>query len=315
MKKGMRVLVTGGAGFIGSHLVDRLMKDPGVKKVTVVDNLSTGKRNNVNVEQFDKGEFIYGNLYDTETAKIATQDIDVVFHLAATSSTQDSLTSPLLYHLNGDHMTLVLLDAALKAGVPNFIFASSASVYKSSYKPISETMIPIPLSPYAVYKLNSENYLRIFSLYGMKTVSLRFFNVYGPRQVQGVVPKLCQSFLQHKPFPINGNGEQSRDFIYVSDVVEACIKAMHHPQGFQGHRFNIGTGKSTSVKHLIEIFNHTMKCQTKKVWVNPLPNEIQHSQADIRLAMSMLEWSPTISLQEGIRMTFEYWFDTKKEKE
>lgn len=313
MKK--RVLVTGGAGFIGSHLVERLMKDPDVEKIRVVDNLSTGNVDNLN-PFFAKGEFIYGNLQNTKIAKRAVKDIDVVFHLAAASDVQGSIINPLSWHFNGDHITLILLDAALKAGVSTFIFASSASVYKSSPEPSNEVEEPMPLSPYAVYKLNGEQYTKLFRHYGMSTASLRFFNVYGPRQLKGVIPNLCHSFIDHHPFIVNGDGRQSRDFIHVHDVVDLCVKAMSQPHNLQGDCFNVGTGKATTIHELVSCFEQAMNSPIPLLYntealqwsfFKDTPREIFHSQAYMENTKTMFEWEPKITLEEGLKDTVKFW--------
>jgi nucleoside-diphosphate-sugar epimerase len=297
----MKALVTGGAGFIGSHLVDLLLsKDC---EVVVVDDLSTGRRSQVP----EKAVFLQGNVGDAELLAKALPGCDVVFHLAAVSSVQDSLDRPIEVHNTNLTATLALLEAAVCHKVPRFVFSSSAAVYgDTGGEPAREDMMPKPMSHYAVQKLASENYCQVYHrLHGLETVCLRYFNVYGPRQrsdspYSGVIAKFIDAARAGQPITIFGDGEQTRDFCHVKDVALAnYLVATRLGTAVAGGFFNIGTGQSISVKDLARVvlaaFGYSAEQPT---YGPPRAAEIRYSRADISKSLQALAWQPVVSLDE-----------------
>ena len=295
----MRCLVTGGAGFIGSNLVDRLIDDG--HDVVIVDNLSTGKVENINKKaKFHNIDISKDNFYSI------FEGVDVVFHLAALARVQPSIDEPLEYHkvnVDGTHNLLV---AARDAGVKRFVFSSSSSVYgdvEEKDLPTSEDAELNPMSPYALHKLIGEQYCKLFSeLYGMETVSLRYFNVYGERQpTEGayclVMGVFAGQILNGKPMTIRGDGEQRRDFTYVGDVVEANIKAGFNAKlpifPCEGDVFNIGNGDNRSVNEIADMIGGD------KINVEPVI-EPRQTLADNIKAKNIIDWKPTGNLEGWI---------------
>ena len=288
-------VVTGGAGFIGSHLVDKLIEQD--IKVIVLDNLSTGKKENIN----PKATFYNLDIFNIDMLRLQTimEDIDVVFHLAALARVQPSIEQPLPYHdanVTGTHNLLV---AAAGAGVKKFIFSSSSSVYGDASTPTSETHPENPISPYALHKLIGEQYCKLFStLYNIDTVSLRYFNVYGDRMnLEGAyrlaIPIFASQIKEGKPCTINNDGEQRRDFTYVGDVVDANIKCALNKKRFNGDVFNIGNGSNTSVNELVDMLGGK-KGKGMKV-VEPF-----ETLADNAKALLDLDWVPQGDLSTWI---------------
>jgi len=308
-----KILVTGAGGFIGSHIVDRLLSEG--FEVAAVDNLSSGKSENlVDNEGKENFRFIEGDIRDTDLVKGLIKDIDAVFHEAALISVVSSFEDPLTTHDINVTGTLNLLKTCLDSNVKRFVFASSASIYgKTKTLPMKENMIPRPLSPYAVSKLAAENYVKLFyKVYGLETACLRYFNVYGPRQrhshYSGVIPIFIERVLSNQPPIIYGDGEQKRDFVNVQDVVEANILALRTKNAV-GRVLNIGTGKATSVNQLAKIVLRTFgKKDLKPVHTDPRLGETKHgSYADISKAKIVLGYDPKISLGEGItKLTERY---------
>ena len=289
----MRCLVTGGAGFIGSNLVDRLIDDG--HDVVIVDNLSTGKVENINKKaKFHNIDISKDNFHSI------FEGVDVVFHLAALARVQPSIDEPLEYHkvnVDGTHNLLV---AASRAGVDKFIFSSSSSVYGNASTPTSESHPKNPISPYALHKLIGEQYCKLFStLYDIDTVSLRYFNVYGDRMnLEGAyrlaIPIFASQIKEGKPCTINNDGKQRRDFTYVGDVVDANIICASNKKRFSGDVFNIGNGNNTSVNELVDMLGGERGKGIKVV-------EPFETLADNAKALLDLDWDPKGNLENWIK--------------
>lgn len=317
-----RVLVTGGAGFIGSHLVDRLLSEG--LEVTIIDDFSSGKVENI-APHTDKKEFhlVRGDIRDFDNVKETLKDIDAVFHEAALASVTLSKEKPILTNEINVVGTLNLLKASSDLGVKRFIYASSAAVYGDSLSPKkTEEMATNPTSPYGVSKLAAENYVRTFyKVYGLRTVSLRYFNVYGPRQrfdIQcaygGAVTIFLNRLLRDLPPIIYGDGEQTRDFVYVKDVVEANMLALIK-ENAKGEVFNIGTCKNTSINHVAEVLKGaTKRKDLKNIYANARPTDLRHGYADIKKAEETLGYTPKVSVEEGVAELVN-WYVAKNKKD
>ena len=298
-----KFVITGGAGFIGSHLADALSKE---NDVLVIDDLSAGKLENlVGLDV----KFHKGCITDTELLRQSFQGADCVFHQAAIASVKKSVEDPLQTNAVGIEGTLKVLLAARDAGVRRVVLASSAAVYGFSPNlPKTEAMTPEPMSPYAVSKLAGEHYSKVFQeLYGLQTVSLRYFNVFGPRQdpsseYSGVISRFISILLQGGQPVIYGDGEQTRDFVYVADVVKANILASCGNTGV----FNIACGKSISLNALAEMIGNILGRQVKPRYEAPRTGDITHSLADISRAKS-LGYSPDYSIEDGLKETIEWY--------
>ena len=298
----MKALVTGGAGFIGSHLVDLLLAKN--CKVVVIDNLATGRRSQVP----ENVVFLQGDVRDPRLLAEALPGCDAVFHLAAVSSVQDSLDRPIEVHDTNLTATLALLEAAVRHKVPRFVFSSSAAVYgDTGGEPAREDMIPKPMSHYAVQKLASEHYCRVYHrLHGLETICLRYFNVYGPRQradspYSGVIAKFIDAARAGQPIMIFGDGEQTRDFCHVKDVALANLfAALKSADAVSSSVFNIGTGNSLSVSELASTLRRLFPAMAETRKVPTRRGEIEHSRADIKQAHTLLGWRPTIRLEDGL---------------
>ena len=303
-----KILVTGGAGFIGSHLVDRLLNEG--FEVTVMDNLDTGRLENIAHHQ-DKEEFhfIKGDIRDFNLVKETMKDIDAVFHEAALASVTLSVQNPIFTNDVNVTGTLNLLKASSDLHVKRFIHASSAAIYGDTPSPQkTEDMTPNPTSPYGVSKLAAENYVKLFhKVYGLETVSLRYFNVYGPRQrfdIQsaygGAITIFTNRLLKNMPPIIYGDGEQTRDFVYIQDVVEANILALNTKNGVR-EVFNIGTGTKISVNQVAEVLKDIMnRKHLKNIYTDPRPTDIRHGYADISKAKKILGYNTKFSIKEGL---------------
>jgi len=307
-----RYLVTGGAGFIGSNLVEALVSAS--HPVRVIDNLSTGRIENLG-DLMSGIEFIEADLTDPEAARAAAADIDVVFHQAALPSVPRSVADPVASNHANVNATLNLLVAARDAGVRRLVFASSSSVYGDTPTlPKIETMTPSPLSPYAVAKLASEYYCQVFaSLYGLETVSLRYFNVFGPRQnpdsqYSAVIPKFIKRYLESNPPTIDGDGEQTRAFAYIDNVVHANLRAAV-AEGVSGEIFNISVDTRMSLNALDETLRRLIEAApgVQPTYGPPRAGDIKHSFADISKANRMLGYTPSVSTEEGLRRTVEWY--------
>jgi nucleoside-diphosphate-sugar epimerase len=310
----MRVLVTGGGGFIGSHLVEALLQRGA--SVRVLDNLTTGHRANLagvlaRPEAPDTFTFIEGDVRDRKTVQEAAKGAEYVLHQAALPSVQRSVEDPIASDRVNVVGTLNVLVAAREAGVRRVVYASSSSVYGDSPQlPKTESMPTNPLSPYAVSKLAAEAYCRAFSrVYGLETVSLRYFNVFGPRQdpnslYAAVLPRFIEALLSQKPAVIYGDGTQSRDFTYIDNVVQANLLALD-AAGVSGEVFNIACGESITLKVVLEYLAELSKAVVAPEYQAPRAGDIKHSLADISKAERMLGYRPVIPFREGLKRTLE----------
>jgi UDP-glucose 4-epimerase len=304
------MLVTGGAGFIGSHIVERLV---GLgHEVRVLDNFSTGRRENLS--SLEGGiDIIEGDIRDVPSVERAVKGVEVVFHEAALASVPRSVADPASSNEVNVTGTLNLLVASRDSGVRRFVFASSSSVYGNSPElPKRESMAPSPESPYAASKLAAENYCRIFSsLYGLECVSLRYFNVFGPRQDPGseyaaVVPLFVMALLEGRPPTIYGDGEQSRDFTYVANVVDANMLALS-ADGAAGEIFNIACGHTATVNELLAKMQEITGTSLVSHHTDQRPGDVKHSFADISKAEGILGLDAKVLFDEGLTLTVD-WF-------
>ncbi len=304
-----RVVVTGGAGFIGSNLAEGLCRE---NEVVVIDNLSTGHIENINhLVKSKKIEFVKETIANLPLLKRAFKDADYVLHQAAIPSVPRSVADPILINEAGITGTLNVLVAARDSSVKKVVYASSSSVYGDApMLPKREDMIPSPLSPYALTKLTGEHYMRLFhDLYGLKTASLRYFNVFGPHQdpkseYAAAIPRFITKTLNNERITIFGDGEQTRDFTFIKDVVQANIKVAESSS--VGH-FNIAGGKRISVNDLVKTI---FKLAGKETKVNYGPmriGDVKHSLADISKAKEAFGWKPEYALEQGLKETVE-WF-------
>ena len=309
----MRALVTGGAGFIGSHLVEQLLQAPDVTAVRAADNFSTGDRRNL--EPFLRRiELIEGDLLDERTREEAVQGVDVVFHEAAIPSVPRSVENPLESHYNGAHLTALLLDSARRAGVKRLVFAASSSAYgDTAHLPKHEELPPNPLSPYAATKVACEQYLRAYAhCYAIDTVSLRYFNIFGPRQnpsspYSGVIARFCTAFCRGDRLTIFGDGEQSRDFTYVANAVRANLLAARHSGPLRGEVFNVGVGERISLNKLVATLSEISGAQRQVDYAPMRDGDVRHSLADVSKAQRILGYVPEISLREGLERTLAWY--------
>lgn len=309
-----RYLVTGGAGFIGSNLAEELLRTG--QNVRVLDDLSTGRRQNLDnaAEWASIGggqfEFVEGDIRDGDVCRSAMQEVDFVLHQAAIPSVQRSVLDPWTSNEVNVGGSLRLLGAARDAGVKRFVFASSSSLYgESPSLPKVETMPSDPISPYGLQKLAAETYCRLFyRLYGLPTVCLRYFNVFGPRQDPGseysaVIPKFIASIRDGVPPTIYGDGGQTRDFTFVKNVVEANLLACRAPEEAFGCAFNIACGDRISLLDLVQRLSLQFERPVEATHAEPRDGDIRHSQAGIGLAKTVLGYRPSIGLEEGLRRT------------
>ncbi len=302
-------LVTGGAGFIGSNIVERLVAEG--QKVRILDNLSEGKIENIEAH-LDRIEFIEGDIRDIAVVNKAIAGIDYVLHQAALRSVPKSMSRPLEYNEVNVNGTLNILIAAKEAGVKKVIFASSSSVYGETEKfPENEADSPKPISPYAATKLMGEYYCNLFSTsFGLDTVSFRYFNVFGPRQslenqYAVVVPKFITCMLKGESPPIYGNGRQSRDFTFVSNVVDAVLKAAVS-NGTSGEVFNIACGRNYSMLDLVAMLNDIMGKSIKPIFIPPRPGDVKKTLADIAKLGRVLKIRPKVDFAEGLKETVNF---------
>ena len=304
-------LVTGGAGFIGSHVTERLLSEG--RDVRVLDDFSTGRRENFH---FPLGpgagrlEVVSGDIADPGLARRAVEGVEHVFHQAAIPSVPRSVADPLASHHANATGTLNMLIAARDAGVKRFIYASSSSVYGDSERlPKVETMPAAPLSPYAVSKLACELYAKAFHrLYGLATIGLRYFNVFGPRQdpasqYAAVVPKFITAIRDGRAPTIFGDGRQTRDFTYVGNAVDANMKARDCGPAAHGRSFNIACGASISLLELVDRINGIFGSRLAPVHEPSRPGDVKHSLADVSEAVGLLGYRPGVSLEEGLALT------------
>ncbi len=314
-----RYLVTGGAGFIGSHITERLLKQGHF--VRVMDNFSSGKRGNLN---FTPGlaypqnfELVEGDIRDFPTCQKACQAIDFVLHQAALRSVPKSLADPYAYNAVNIDGTLNMLKASHQAGVKRFVFASSSSIYGETQKfPEKETDLPKLISPYALSKLSGEYYCRIYAeIYGLQTLSLRYFNVFGPRQALDdeyavVVPKFISCMLRDEPPPIFGTGKQSRDFTYIDNVVEGNLLAAAAAE-IKCAVFNVAGGRNQTVLDIVAALNKIMQKRISPAFLKERPGDVFKTLASILQAQKFLGYRPKVDFYEGLKRTVEYFKNVK----
>ena len=303
-------LVTGGCGFIGSHLVEALVQKG--ERVRVFDNCSTGKVKNI-AHLEDQIEFVDGDLRELETVHQAVAGVDYVFHQGARPSVARSVADPILSNNVNINGTLNLLVAARDGGVKRVVYAASSSAYGNTPTlPRSETLSPQPASPYAITKYVGECYCRVFTqVFGLETVALRYFNIFGPRQnptsqYSAVIPKFVHAYLRGNSPTIEGDGEQSRDFTYIANAIHANLLACH-AEGVAGEVFNIGCGQQTSISRLATLIGEMMETDAKPVYTSSRPGDVRHSRADIGKAQQLLGYEPKVGLKAGLRRTID-WF-------
>jgi len=306
------VLVTGGAGFIGSHLVDALV---GLgHSVRVVDDLFSGSKDNVNPDV----ELIVASVADEETIRAAVASCDTVFHIAAHRAVQRSVENPLATDLANVHGTLVVLTAAREASVRRVVCASSSSVYGGAEQiPTPETAPLVPRSPYAVSKVAGEQYCRVYAeLFGLETVSLRYFNVYGPRQrpdspYAAVIPLFIDALRKGEPPIVHGDGLQSRDFTYIADAVGATIAAARAPaEHCSGRAYNVAPGETHDLLELLEVLGRLLDVEPHPEHTAPRPGDVRTTMANPSSAQRDLGFSCEVSFEEGLRRTVE-WFERR----
>jgi nucleoside-diphosphate-sugar epimerase len=305
----MRTLITGGGGFIGSHLVDRLLAEG--HEVRVLDNFATGRRENLTHVR-DSIELLEGDIQSYERAHNAVSGCEVVFHEAALPSVPRSVADPLTSNATNVIGTLNVLLAARDSGVRRVVFASSSSVYGANNElPKHEELVPLPISPYAVTKLTGEGYCRSFAaVYGMETVALRYFNIFGPRQdplsqYSGVVPKFINALLAGEQPTIHGDGEQSRDFTFVENAVDANILAMSAAPADAMRTFNVASGARTTLNELFAQLASLADSDVEPIYGPARAGDVRHSLADVSLAERRIGYTPQVGLREGLARTFE----------
>jgi len=302
-------LVTGGAGFIGSHIVEALVKKG--ERVRVLDNFATGKRENI-VPFLDDVELVEGDLRNLHEVRKAVGGVEVVLHQGALPSVPKSVEDPAGSNESNITGTLHVLIASRDEGVKRVVYAASSSAYGDSPSlPKEESMKPEPRSPYAIQKYVGELYCRNFyELYGLETVSLRYFNVFGPRQdpnsqYAAVIPKFITALADRRPPTIYGDGEQSRDFTYVENVVLANLLAAQ-AEGVAGEMMNFACGKRYTLNGLLRQIREIMQTDIEPVYTDPRPGDVKHSLADIRKSQRLLGYTPHVPLEEGLRKTVAF---------
>jgi len=310
----MKTLVTGGAGFIGSHLAEALCRRGA--RVIVLDNLSQGKLENLAWRRpGDALEFVQGDIRDEALARKLLAGCDWVFHQAAVASVPWSVAQPLASNSHNLDGTLVMLAAARDAGVKRFLFASSSAIYGGLDAPVKhEGLPPCPLSPYALQKYAGEKYCQLFhELYGLETVALRYFNIFGPRQAgdspySGVIAKFCTAMLQGRRPTIFGDGQQSRDFAYVANAVEANLLAAEAPADKVGGRFfNVACGQSLNLLQLVASLNRLTGQELAPELAPARAGDVRSSQADLTAARSALGYTVKVNWEDGLARTLDFY--------
>jgi nucleoside-diphosphate-sugar epimerase len=305
------ILVTGGAGFIGSSLTEALLKRG--HRVRVVDNLSTGKRENLIFDKaFPSLEIAEGDIRDFAFCREAMKGMEYVFHQAALASVPQSVEDPLTANAVNVEGTLNILLSAKDEGVRRFIYASSCAVYGDDPTlPKRENMAAAPLSPYALQKYVGEHYGRLFfQLYGLETVSLRYFNIFGPKQdpnsiYSAVIPRFIDALIQDRSPIVFGDGEQSRDFVYIDNVVQANLLAMS-AKHVHGEVINIGCGKMTSLNQLLDILREIIGTKVLPIYQEARKGDIRRSFSDIQKGKDILNYEPQVKIEVGLKKTVEY---------
>jgi UDP-glucose 4-epimerase len=309
----MRALVTGGGGFIGSHLASRLVSLG--HEVRILDNFATGRRSNV-LAMGGEVELVEGDIQSYERVHNAVTGCEVVLHQAALPSVPRSVQDPLTSNATNVTGALNVLLASRDAGVRRVIFASSSSVYgrAGDSGPKREDMAPAPISPYAVAKLAAEGYCRAFAeIYGLETVALRYFNVFGPRQdprsqYAAVIPNFITALMRGERPTIFGDGEQSRDFTYVDNVIDANIQALE-AEPVAGRVYNVACGQRVTLNELFAQLRELIDCRVEPIYAHPRPGDLRHSLADLTRAREELGYQPRIMLREGLRRMLDYFRD------
>ncbi|WP_137284527.1 NAD-dependent epimerase/dehydratase family protein [Halorussus salinisoli] len=295
------ILVTGGGGFIGSHIADALTAQNDVR---ILDDFSTGSRTNVPAT----ATIIEGDIRDEDTLATAMSGVDIVFHQAALVSVQQSIEQPETSHSINLKATISLLEHAREEDA-RVVAASSAAIYgEPQTVPVTETAPKTPTSPYGADKLSLDHYMRLYyNLYGVETVALRYFNAYGPRQTagdySGVISIFKEQAMNGNPITVNGEGTQTRDFVHVDDIVQANLRAA--TTSHVGEAYNIGTGSSVTIQELAESIHEVADSESEIVHTDPRPGDIQHSCADITKAREHLKYSPNVSLETGLETLIE----------
>lgn len=309
-----RALVTGGAGFIGSHLAEGLLKQG--YQVRVLDNFATGRRDNLGQVTNDI-ELMEGDVRNLTTVRAAVRNVDVVFHEAALPSVERSVKHPLESNEVNIAGTLNVLVAARDANVGRVVYAASSAAYgNAAALPKEESMTPDPLSPYAIGKLAGEQYMKVFTqLYGLSTVSLRYFNVFGPRQdpttqYAGVIAKFTTCALEGKPYPVYGDGEQSRDFTYVENVVLSNLLAAE-AQLDHSPLLNIAFGERTTLNQILKLLNELTNQNLPASYGPERAGDVRHSHANLERAHKVLGYAPKVDVREGLRRTLEWYREQK----
>ncbi len=305
----MRILVTGGGGFIGSHLVERLTLQG--HQVRVLDNFSTGRRSNLE-PLLDEIELVEGDMQSYERASNAVRDCEIVFHVAALPSVPRSVQDPLTSHASNVTALLNVMLASRDAGVRRVVYTSSSSVYGANNElPKREDLTPLPISPYAVSKLAGEGYCRAFGeVYGLETVAIRLFNVFGSRQdprsqYAAVIPNFITALLAGRAPIIFGDGEQSRDFTFVQNVIDAKLLAID-AKGVAGKVYNVACGASVTLNELVGELRELIGVEIEPIHAVARVGDIKHSLADISRARADLGYEPAVQLAEGLRSTVEH---------
>ncbi|MBU9713328.1 SDR family oxidoreductase [Evansella tamaricis] len=308
-------LVTGGAGFVGSNIVETLLKKGA--RIKVIDNFSTGKRENIK-EFIHDIELIEGDITDYKTVEDAVSGTDIIFHQGAVPSVPKSVKNPIRTNNANVTGTIHLLHAAVKQKVSRFIYAASSSAYgDTKVLPKREDMPANPMSPYAISKHVGELYCRVFyQIYGLETISLRYFNVFGPKQdplseYAAVIPKFISSILKEEAPTIFGDGNQSRDFTFIENVIHANLLAANADR-LNGEVVNIGSGKRTDLNKLLMNINEMMGTNLKAEYKEDRPGDVKHSLADIAKAEKIIGYKPIIPFEKGLKHTLD-WYQKKGE--
>lgn len=306
--KNKKVLVTGGAGFIGSHLVNRLIEDG--CEVSIIDNLSTGKKENLN----PNATFIQNSITNYNVVDSAVKGVDTIFHFAALASVIRSVEKPIPSNENNISGTLNLLEAARKNDVRRFILSSSSSIYgEHPDMPRTETQTPMPISPYALQKITCEKYCKLYyDLYGLESISLRYFNVFGPRQdpfseYSAVIPKFITALLNGKQPTIYGDGSISRDFTYVENNVNANILGAKASKSACGESYNVASGGSITILELAKKIGELLGKPANPNFAEPRPGDPKASEGDCSKAKEKLGFEITVPFEEGLIKTIEYY--------
>jgi UDP-glucose 4-epimerase len=311
------VLVTGGAGFIGSNLTEALLKRG--YSVRVLDDFSTGKRENLIFDkEYGSLEIIEGDIRHLPTCRKAMEGMEYVFHQGALPSVQRSVEDPETSNAVNAGGTLNILLAARGEGVKRVIYAASSSVYGDTPTlPKHEEMPPNPLSPYALQKYVGEQYCRLFyQLYGLETISLRYFNIFGPKQdpnslYSAVIPKFIDALVQGRPPIIFGDGEQSRDFTYIENVIQANLLAMS-AEHLHGETINIACGKRISLNQLLNVLKEILGSMVSPLYQEPRIGDVKHSLADIRKGKEIINYEPKVGIEMGLKKTVEFFLEAQK---